>query len=62
MFKTNIKSPGVIFMRLNAAGSEFLHEIFCPQKLCKEDNEQKLDGGMLSAAFCAGSVTGVMKL
>lgn len=32
LFKTNIKSPGVIFMRLNAAGSEFFHEIFCPQK------------------------------
>lgn len=31
-------------------------------KLCRENNEQKIENGMLSAALCAGSVTVVMEL
>lgn len=31
-------------------------------KLCRENNEQKIENGMLSAALCAGSVAVVMEL
>lgn len=45
-----------------AVSSSMKSSFVLTYKLCRENNEQKIENGMLSAALCAGSATVVMEL
>lgn len=64
LFNTNFKSHCGIFTHLYATSrsSSLKSSFILIYGLCRENNGQKVENGLLSSALCAASVTVIMEL